>query len=186
MLEDRQLVYKLKRGDGQALRRLYLKYKDSLYTVAASLLNDKNEAEKVLHDAFMSFTEKLSDFHTFGSSKRYLVVCVINQVRSRFRDEMYSVEGLENNGPIQSSPDKPEQTAISNDIDDLLAEALAQLPLPQREVVVLYLQAKMKFKEIAAIQEVSINTVQSRYRYGLEKLREFVNTEVLDIPWPMS
>lgn len=49
--------------------------------------------------------------------------------------------------------------------------ALAELPVEQREVITLHLHAEMTFREIALQLGHSINTVQSRYRYGIEKLR---------------
>ncbi|MHC4759215.1 MAG: sigma factor-like helix-turn-helix DNA-binding protein [Planctomycetota bacterium] len=55
---------------------------------------------------------------------------------------------------------------------------MAQLPYEQREAVILHLRAKMKFRQIAKLQNVSTSTVQGRYRYGLEKLRSILNGEV--------
>ena len=55
---------------------------------------------------------------------------------------------------------------------------MAQLPYDQREAVILHLQAGMKFREIANSQNVSINTIQSRYRYGLERLRSLLDGKV--------
>jgi RNA polymerase sigma-70 factor (ECF subfamily) len=52
-----------------------------------------------------------------------------------------------------------------------LEEVLKYLPYEQKEAVMLHLKGGMKFMQIAEIQDVSINTVQSRYRYGIEKLR---------------
>ena len=51
---------------------------------------------------------------------------------------------------------------------------MAKLPAEQREVVSLHIHGQMKFREIAQQLELSINTVQSRYRYGIEKLRTFL------------
>ena len=53
-----------------------------------------------------------------------------------------------------------------------------ELPHEQRETLMLKLKSNMKFREIAKIQGVSINTVQGRYRYGLQKLRAQLNGEV--------
>jgi len=52
------------------------------------------------------------------------------------------------------------------------------LPDEQREVVILRLTAGMKFQDIAKLQQVSTNTVQGRYRYGLSRLRTLLNGEV--------
>ena len=59
-----------------------------------------------------------------------------------------------------------------------LKQAVADLPDEQREVVLLRLTADMKFRDIAKLQQVSINTVQGRYRYGIDKLRSVLNGEV--------
>ena len=56
-------------------------------------------------------------------------------------------------------------------------DALSQLTFEQREAVSLHAQTGMKFKAIAKLQNVSINTVQSRYRYGLDKLRSILDSE---------
>jgi len=58
-----------------------------------------------------------------------------------------------------------------------LNNALAQLPYDQRETVILRAQGGMKFRQIAKLQCVSIKTVQSRYRIGLDKLRSLLNSE---------
>jgi RNA polymerase sigma-70 factor (ECF subfamily) len=52
--------------------------------------------------------------------------------------------------------------------------ALEVLPAEQREVIALHLQGDMKFRQIAAMLDLSINTVQSRYRYGMERLLRLV------------
>ena len=72
----------------------------------------------------------------------------------------------------------PLSRAIRDEDLRRLADALAMLPYGQREVVVLHLKGNLTFQEIAGVQEVSINTVQSRYRYGIDKLRSLLNGEV--------
>jgi RNA polymerase sigma-70 factor (ECF subfamily) len=48
----------------------------------------------------------------------------------------------------------------------------------QRDVIVLRLKGEMKFREIATLYGVTVNTIQGRYRYGLNKLRSVLNGEV--------
>lgn len=57
---------------------------------------------------------------------------------------------------------------------------MAQLPYEQREVVMLHLHGGMMFKQIAKSQHVSINTIQSRYRYALDKLRRLLDGEMTE------
>jgi len=60
----------------------------------------------------------------------------------------------------------------------MLDVAMAELPDEQREVVVLHLQGKLPFREIARLQEISINTAMSRYRYGLDRIRSALDGEL--------
>jgi RNA polymerase sigma factor (sigma-70 family) len=57
-------------------------------------------------------------------------------------------------------------------------EAMVELPQEQREVVTLRFEGGMGFRQIARIQNASVNTVQGRYRYGMEKLRALLDSEV--------
>ncbi len=58
-----------------------------------------------------------------------------------------------------------------------LAWALSQIPDEQREALLLHLYIGMRFKAIAKLKNESINTIQGRYRYGLDKLRSLLNSE---------
>ena len=56
MLEDKLLIWKLRRGNKDALRVIYEKYRDDLLRIAAWLLKEKrSEAEDVVHDVFAGF-----------------------------------------------------------------------------------------------------------------------------------
>ena len=73
---------------------------------------------------------------------------------------------------------RPDQRVILDEQARLLNDAVAELPDEQREVVLLRLKADMKFRDIARLQQTTTNTVLSRHRYGLEKLRSTLNGEV--------
>ncbi len=74
--------------------------------------------------------------------------------------------------------DGPERMAISAEQSQRIEMALSELPYQQQEVIILHFQSGMRFKAIAESRGVSINTIQSRYRYGLDKLRSLLNSEV--------
>ena len=67
---------------------------------------------------------------------------------------------------------------MDNERAMLIEQAMRQLPYDQREAIVLHLQMGLKFREIAVSFGVSINTVHSRYRYGLDRLRSLLNGTV--------
>ena len=178
MLEDKRLIWRVKGGDEDALRQIYEKYKGDLLSIAASLLNEAETAEDILHDVFVTFAEGVRGFELYGSLKNYLITCVVNRVRDRFREKMYQVVELERAGAIRSDSEGPDKSAIDSEESQLLTKSLTRIPLLQREAIILHLQGGLKFREIANIQGVSINTVQGRYRYGLSKLRSLLDGEV--------
>ena len=171
MLEDKRLIWELKQGDKEALRQIYMKYKDNLLTIATSLLHDAYTAEDVLHDVFVSFAAGVGRLELRVSLRNYLISSVVNRVRDRFRKKKHHMVELDKVAPVSSDSDGPEQSVIFAEELQLLADALFQLPLEQRETIILHLNGGMKFKEIAEVQHIKLSTVQGRYRYGLEKLR---------------
>lgn len=178
MLEDKRLVWKFNRGDPDALRGIYEKYKDDLVTLAAVLLTDVSSAEDVVHDVFVSFIRSSGKFRLTGSLKGYLATCVANNARNVNKAKCRSRSvALDETHPAADS-NSPERSAIFGEELSQLVWALGQLPYEQREVLVLHVNSGMKFRAIARQQGVSINTVQGRYRYALDKLRSMLNGEV--------
>jgi len=178
MIEDELLKWQFKRGSREALRRIYEKYLNNLLTLAMALLNDVNTAEDVVHDVFVSFAKSAEDFKLRGSLKSYLATCVMNRARDQIRTNQRQPMRLDESEPISSNLNGPEQSVMCSEESEQLNQAIAQLPDEQREAIILHLKGEMKFREIAKLQGVSVNTIQGRYRYGLNKLRSILNGEV--------
>ncbi len=178
MIEDKLLIWRFKHGSADALCRIYKKYKDNLLRLASALLNDTSAAEDIVHDFFVSFAQSPEKLKLNGSLKSYLATCVANRVRNaniaRRRQE---TAGLNEAESAVSNSKRPEQWIICSEQLRQLNNAFAQLPEQQREVIILHAQGGMRFKAIAELQDVSINTIQSRYRYGLDKLRSILDSE---------
>ncbi len=167
-MRDRRLVHRLRQGDADALQQIYHRYKHDLLTVAMSLLGEVHTAEDCVHDVFVHFAEAPADLRVNSSLRGYLVRSVANRAKNMLKSRRRLSE------PTTDEPqslDGPVHGSIASEESQRVFAALAQLPAEQREVITLHLQGQMRFREIAAHLKVSINTVQSRYRYGIEKLR---------------
>ncbi|MBN1179981.1 MAG: sigma-70 family RNA polymerase sigma factor, partial [Anaerolineae bacterium] len=105
------------------------------------------------------------------SLRQYLTTSVVNRARDQFRRLKTQAERTEANASSAPTSAAPEEAAVLAEETQRLTAALAELPVEQREVVTLRLNAGLRFKEIARLQETSVPTVQARYRYGIEKLR---------------
>ena len=179
MLEDKVLIWKFKCGSSDALRCIYQKYKKDLLKLATILLNDVSDAEDIVHDVFVSFAKSAEKLKLRGNLESYLLTCTANCARNRNRAERQrQTAGLDKAETIVSHSKTPEQWIICSEELRQWSDAMAQLPYQQREVVILHLRAGMKFRQIAKLQGISINTIKGRYRYGLDKLRSILNGEV--------
>ena len=178
MIEDELLKWKFKHGSKDALRRIYEKYLNHLLTLAMALLNDAGRAEDVVHDVFVSFAGSAKDFKLGGNLKSYLTTCVMNRARDRIRTNRRGPMQLNAAEAISSNLNGPDHAIIYSEESQRLNRATAQLPNEQREVIALRLKGEMTFRQIAKLHDVSINTIQGRYRYGLNKLRSVLNGEV--------
>ncbi|MEN6425165.1 MAG: sigma-70 family RNA polymerase sigma factor [Phycisphaerales bacterium] len=177
-MEDRLLILRFKRGSTEALCRIYEKYEGVMLTVAAGLLNDVNAAQDMVHDVFVALAQSPERLRLSGSLRSYLTTCVANRARDRLRAGKRRVTSLGETEPESDERAMPLGRAIRDEELRRLAETLATLPYEQREVIILHLKGEVTFREIADIQDVSINTIQSRYRYGIDKLRSLLNGEV--------
>jgi len=171
MPDDERLLAQLKRGDKEALREIYMEYKDNLLTIATSMLHDTSAAEDVLHDVFVSFAGSVRRLQLRSSLRNYLIASVMNRIRDQFRKKKHHMIELNEAGQVAADSIDPERSAEFSEESRRLTDALARLPFEQRETIVLHLNGRMKFKEIAQTQGIPMSTVQGRYRYGLDKLR---------------
>ncbi len=179
MLEDKRLIWKMKRGCPEAGLQIYEKYKTDLLSLAAVLSHDKSIAEDIVHSVFVSFADKIADFELRTSLKSYLAICVSNRARNANKLKFRSNVTLDSTIEMPSQQPGPDDQATNREDLQRLSEFMKLLPYEQKEVIALHLKSGMKFKEIAKLQNVSINTVQSRYRYGLDKLKSLFNDEVI-------
>ena len=178
MLEDKLLVLKCRRGSKDAMCRIYVKYKDYLLTLAKALLSEQATAEDVVHDVFVSFARSARKFQLTGSLRGYLTTCVSNRARDKIRARTRQADALDSVNPVILDLNNPAQRVIETEQLTRLRQAVSQIPYEQREVVMLHLKGGMKFREIAKLRGVSVSTIYGRYRYGLDKLRSLLNSEV--------
>jgi len=178
LVSDRYLIWRFKHGSAEAFERIYERHKTGLLKLAVVLLGDVHAAEDVVHDVFVHVARTRANLRVAGNLKALLATSVANRARNYRRDAYRyrnSLAKQANGEPVTAC--EPAHWAIVSEQLQSLSEAMAQLPAEQREAVALHLGTGMSFPEIARIQNASVNTVQGRCRYGLEKLRSLLNSE---------
>lgn len=159
-------MFRRRREDRRALvGRLYDAHGAALYRYALMLLADHGAAEDAVQQVF---TAVLRGSGAIDNEVHYL--------RRAVRNECYS--GLRRRRNV-STDDRPlleplADERVSHDERLLLERALKTLPPDQREVIHLHVFEGMTFQEVADATGESINTIASRHRYAIAKLREKV------------
>ena len=179
MRNDPELLADFRRGSPQALQDIYEKYRIYLMSLAVALLNDTYAAEDVLHDFFVSFAESPGIVRDDGKLKSFMATCVVNRARDRIRTcRRRANVPLDTVSTEADHVEAPDNRVIADETSRAINVALAELPYDQREVIALHLVGGLTFRRIARTLNLSANTIRSRYRYGLNKLRTLLRNEV--------
>jgi RNA polymerase sigma-70 factor (ECF subfamily) len=145
------------------VRVLYDKDGPALVAYACSLVTDAAAAEDVVHQVFLRLLSGPVQTPDVPVAYVYRAVrnAALNARRSGQRDAP-----LDANSEVFERRDGNQEAALA------LQHALAELPEEQREAVVMRVWSGMTLEEVAVATAAPLNTVASRYRYALEKLRE--------------
>lgn len=174
MHDEKTVLQDLRQGDPQALGQIYLACKDELLGLAIFMLANEEAAEDCLHDVFVHLAGHARELKIRCNLKGYLRTCIVNRARDQFRGPFQptSLEAAEFDPPYDN--ENPVLKAGRQEEDRFLLSSLAELPDDQRQIIALHVKGEMSFRAIARLEGLSINTVMSRYRYGIEKLRKLL------------
>ena len=173
---DNILRAALGRNDPAAVELMWDRYAKDLLTFLQALLCSKHDAEDVLQTVFVRIVRKR---HRLAKAR-----CLDAYVYRIARNEAYSyIRKRKRDKNTQKLPETwlkvTESNRESSELAEQLQAALAQLPQQQREVIVMKIYRKKTFLEISGFLGLSRNTVASRYRYGIEKLKNLLGNLTL-------
>ncbi|PLC47899.1 RNA polymerase subunit sigma [Pollutimonas subterranea] len=162
-------------GDQQALQRLYLQDGKRLMGVALRIVRDRQLAEDVLHDAFVSIWRKAHTFDRASGSGRGWIYSIVryralNVVRGRERETQVDEEMLESMDAAQLDH-LPDAFMNSHDLGRL-HDCLAALDTSRRNSLLYAYVDGCSHREIAERLKSPIGTVKAWIRRGLMTLRE--------------
>jgi RNA polymerase sigma-70 factor (ECF subfamily) len=163
------LIEECRRGSSKAQFRLYNQYSKAMYNLAYRMMNNREDAEDLLQEAFLDCFRNIKSFRfesTFGAwLKSILVNKCINQLRKK-KVELVLQETV----PVEIVEE--EQETIYN--TDKIFKGIEQLPDGYRIILTLYLLEGYDHTEIAQILGISESTSKSQYSRAKEKLRSIL------------
>ncbi len=174
-LADEDLLTLVERGDADAFEVVYDRHARVAFSLAFRLLGDRQAAEDLVQDAFLSVWRGAGGYASSrGSVRNWLLSILHNRGVDRLRtlgamarrqDALEQVE--------LRRPQEPDASAlgIERALAGTIRQELGSLPAEQHEVLKLAYYGGFTHHEIAAMLGLPLGTVKSRMRLGLERLR---------------
>jgi RNA polymerase sigma-70 factor, ECF subfamily len=154
------------------LEALYDEHAPALFGFLLNLTRNEADTRDLMQELFCKLASRPEQLQGVKEMRAYLVrlghnLAIDLMRRTGTRHKYHDSLATEMNDLFAPSSNPDEQAFRS-----ALEAALGELPPDQRAVVHLKLWGEFTFEEIAQILEIPLNTAASRYRYGLDKLRE--------------
>ncbi len=147
-----------------------------MFNTALRIMGDKDDAEDVLQEAFVSAFQKLDSYRedaSFGAwLKRIVINKALNQVQRIKKDLMLAEDIKEDVSEYEPDNAEPNYTV------DQIKSAINELPTGFRTVLSLYLFEGYDHKEISEILGITESTSKSQYKRAKDKLKMIVRQEV--------
>jgi RNA polymerase sigma-70 factor (ECF subfamily) len=181
---DEMLMIRYQRGDRQAFATLLRRYSRPLHNFALRQLRDPALAEDVTQEAFLKLVKSAAEFKHEARFSTWLYTITrnlcIDQMRRASHRRHASLDqpsGTHDRVVADTVADQhpaasAERSAVGSEMKSCIVRAVDGLPEEQREVFLLREVAHLRFSEIAVVTGVPENTVKSRMRYALERLRD--------------
>jgi RNA polymerase sigma-70 factor (ECF subfamily) len=154
---------------GLKIEGVYLELGPALLAYARSLMTDAAAAEDAVHQVFLKMIASRAGLP--NEPRPYLFRAVRNTCLNRRRTLAREHKG-QRTVSIFTAGD-----GLAELVPDL-ERALSALPEEQREVVVMRVWGEMTLQAVADVLDIPLNTAASRYRYALDKLRQWFGAQM--------
>lgn len=169
------LLMDVGKGDSEAFDALYRATDKMLYAYALSLTRNHHDAQDVMMETYLKIRAAAHLYQPQGKPLAWIFTIERNLVRSRQR-----MQGRE------TSIDDVSEAKLAFDPGDqgdeavVLRAALRCLSEEERQIVVLHAVSGMKHRELAALLDMPLSTVLSKYTRALAKLRAYLTTQEVE------
>jgi RNA polymerase sigma-70 factor (ECF subfamily) len=159
-------------GDAAAFETLYRRHKDALYRYLLRGTASPDTAADLFQDVWKNLIQARMRYRPDAPFGAWLFRLAHNRMMDHFRAQRPTTAVPEDLAAPES--ERPDETVARRFEAARLLRALALLPPEQREIIVLREERDLTLEQIAEIQGVGRETVKSRLRYALAKLREVI------------
>ena len=170
-VQDRQvletLLGEIAAGNREAMAQLYRRARTAVYGLAISYVKNAQDAQDLTQDTFVRVWDAAPQYRPQGSPMGWVLTIARNLSLMKLREGQRKGELEEE----QWNAIPAQAPGISHEDRLLVQNALAALEEQERRIVVLHAVTGLKHREVAALLELPLATVLSKYHRGLKKLK---------------
>lgn len=181
---DEGLMLAYRDGNLAAFDSLYARHDRRVFRHILRMVRDHSESCDLAQEVWIKVTQARRSYEPTAKFSTWLYRIVVNHVRdyyklarNRHRGESLDDDSADEQAraamePTMARHDEPDAWLIRKQSSEELIAAIDRLPVLQREALLLHIDAGMSLDEIAAMTLVNFETVKSRIRYAMKKLRD--------------
>jgi RNA polymerase sigma-70 factor (ECF subfamily) len=156
------------------LDSLYQAHAPVLFAFVLNLCRNEADTHDILQELFVKCSRNPLLLDQVTNPRAFLLKIAYRLTLDHFRRDQTREKHTQDFGSTRLDLFAPSQDPDIATFRKALTSALAEIPVDQRAVIHLKLWEGCTFEHIAEVLEISINTAASRYRYGLDKLRDLL------------
>ena len=186
--EDDYYIEKILTGDVHSFALLVEKHKERAFTFAVRMVKNREDAEEITQDAFVSAYRSLKDFKGEARFTTWLYKIIYNKALSRFRKKEIDRFSMDDLG-VKDAPAEPGLDGLDalhrQERRKLILQALENLKEDERAVLMLFYFNEKSIKEIEEITGLSVANIKILLHRGRKKLlielKNLVKDEIIDM-----
>ncbi|MDF3026151.1 MAG: polymerase, sigma subunit, family [Fluviicola sp.] len=189
-LDDQVLIHYYLEGNEQAFEVLLLRHKDKIYRSIYHKIREREIAEDIFQETFVKIiqTLKLGNYNEEGKflpwAMRIAQNLVIDYFRKHGRMKMVSERNAKSEdfnifSILKMDELNVEQKMSKTELETQMIQLIQHLPESQKEIIEKRIFQDLSFKDIAEMENISINTALGRMRYALINLRKLIEKHQL-------
>jgi len=179
---DEQLMLAYAGGDATAFEALYARHKGPLFRFVLRSVKAHAQAEELFQEIWMRAIEARARYRPEAKFTTWLYTIAHNRMVDHWRAKGLSLVSLDDEEHAAAEPVAPPSAEPHANLEASraaarLSEAIAALPLAQREAFLLHMEGDLTAAEIAAATGTHEEAAKSRLRYATAKLKEAIGDE---------
>ncbi|MFT4093523.1 MAG: RNA polymerase sigma-70 factor [Niabella sp.] len=176
---ENNLLEQVAQGNEVAFRQLYDHYRDKVYSLGMHLTRSEYLAEEIVQEVFLKTwtkREELQHIDYFNSWLRTVTrnTCIDYLRSAEIENKVLALLAAKIENSIRSAEDE----VLSREYDQVLLEAIRQLPPQRQKIYLLSRQQGLKQEEIARQLNISVYTVKEHIKLALKSIRAYLEKRI--------